>query len=571
MWVTVASEADLEIRHITLINHSDQTRRIRVISYGEVVLAAPEERHPAFNKLFIHSEYLPETNMLLFHRRARSAQDPTIYLGHLLLTSPDTRPSGAYEGDRRQFLGRGQTPHNPRTLADGLDLTQTVGITFDPIMALGQAVELAPYGRTQLAYLTLVAPSRAAAIELARRYRDWAILDQAFETARRQNEAALRQLEMGTSEVRHAQQLLALLLYPQNRLRAPAAVLQANTRGQSALWAYGISGDMPILVLRIGAVTELALVQEVLQAHTYWRKQQIGIEVVLLNLRDSGYSQELQMQLQRLLGRVGSSPWLNRRGGIFVVNADQMGSADRILLQTAARVVLEGAQGSVAEQLPPLIARRATLPDFTPVLPNTATVETTPPLLRPSDLQFDNGCGGFSAAGTEYVIYLATDQWTPAPWVNIIANEAFGFLVSETGAGYTWAGNSSENRLSPWRNDPVSDTPGEALYLRDEETARVWSPLPLPMRDRDPYLIRHGAGYTKFEHHSQGLKQHTQLFAVLDAPVKVVQLRLENTWNRPRRVTVTYYVEWVLGVNRSASQPYLLAEYDHQRGALLAR
>ena len=571
MQITVAADDDVEIRQINLINHGDQVRHIRVTSYGEILLAAQAERHPAFNKLFIESEYLPESNLLLFHRRPRSADEELVYLGHLLIARPGTPITGAYEADRLHFLGRGRTPRAPVVFDQGGQLSKTVGVTLDPIMALAQEVELEPYGRVGLAYLTLATRSRREALALAQRYQDWVVLERAVELARRQSELALQQLELDTPELARMQQVLSLLLYPHAALRASVDILRANTKGQSGLWAYGISGDSPILLVRISDVTELPLVLEALRAHTYWRDQQVSIEVVILNLHDSTYSQELQGQIQRLVARSNSSGWLNRRGGIFVVNADQMKQADRALIETVARVILDGQKGSLADQLPPISAQRVALPLFTPSLPNSQVLEPMPPLTRPTDLQFDNGWGGFSADGKEYVIYLAANQSTPAPWINVIANEQFGFLVSESGAGYTWAENSSENRLTPWRNDPVVDSPGEALYLRDEETAQVWSPMPLPSRDAEPYLLRHGAGYSQFEHHTQGLKQTTQLFAAADAPVKVIRLRLENASNRPRRITVTYYAEWVLGVSRSASQAYISPEYDHNSGALLAR
>ncbi len=570
MQVTIAADDDVEIRQINLINHGDQPRRLRLTSYGEVLLAPQSERHPAFNKLFIESEYLPESNMLLFHRRPRADEEP-VYLGHLLIASPGSPVTGAYEGNRLHFLGRGHTVRNPVIFDDGGDLSQSVGVTLDPIMALAQEVELEPYGRVSITYLTLVTRSRPEALALAERYRNHVVLDRAVELARRQNELALRQLELDTPELARIQQILAHLLYPHASLRASTDVLSANTKGQSGLWAYGISGDLPILLVRISDVLELPLALEVLRAHTYWRNQQISIDVVILNLRDSSYSQELQEQLYRLIARSNSSPWLNRRGGIFVVNADQMQQDDRVLIETTARVIFDGQRGSVVEQLPHISVQRVSLPAFTPSLSNLAALEATPPLPRPTDLQFDNSWGGFSADGKEYVIYLKAGQSTPAPWVNVIANEQFGFLVSESGSGYTWTENSSENRLTPWRNDPVSDTPGEALYLRDEETAQVWSPMPLPVRDAEPYLVRHGAGYSIFEHHSEGLKQRTQLFAAIDKPVKIIKVRLENTWNRPRRVTVTYYAEWVLGVSRSVSQAYIVPEYDQDSKALLAR
>ena len=570
MQVTIAADDDVEIRHITLINHSDQPRRLRVTSYGEVLLASQAERHPAFNKLFIESEYRPESNMLLFHRRRRADEEP-VYLGHLLIVSPGMPVTGSYEGDRRSFVGRGQVLRAPAVFDLGGALSKTVGMTLDPIMALAQEIELDAYGRSSVAYLTLATHSRPEALALAERYKDWGLIERAIALARRQNELAFRELEMDSSDLASIQRVLSLLLYPDAGLRASADLLSANTQGQPGLWGYGISGDLPILLVRVSDATESPLVSELLRAHTYWRDQQMSVDLVILNLQDSSYSQEIQGQLQRLIVRANSASWLNRRGGIFVVNADQMKPADRTLLETAARVILDGQGGTLAEQLPHISRPRIWLPSFSPPISNQYIIEATPPLTRPDDLQFDNGWGGFSPDGTQYVMYLEAGQWTPSPWVNVIANDQFGFVTSEAGAGYTWAANSSENRLTPWRNDPVTDSPGEALYLRDEETAQIWSPMPLPSRDTEPYLIRHGAGYSQFEHHSNGLKQRTLLFVAPDAPVKIIKLRLENTWDRPRRVTITYYVEWVLGVSRATSQAYIVPEYDHASGALLAR
>jgi len=570
MQVTVAPDDDVEIRQINLINHSDQPRRLRVTSYGEVVLAPQGERHPAFNKLFIESEYLPDSNMLLFHRRPREADEEPIYLGHLLITDSSISITGAYEGSRLNFLGRGRNSRFPASLEGVGDLSKTIGVTLDPVMALAQDVELEPYGRVSIAYLTLVTRSRNEATMLAERYKDWVVLERAVELARRQNQMSLHQLEIGTPELARMQQLLSLLLYPHSGLRASADVLRANILGQSGLWAYGISGDIPILLVRVSDVAEQPLVTEILNAHRYWHDQKVPIDLVIFNLRESSYSQELTEQLHRLIIQSNSTILMNKRGGIFVLNPDQMTPEVRTLMETVARVIVDGERGSLAEQLPALSAQRVSLPVFTPPFPNREPLAATIPVARPTDLQYDNGWGGFSADGKEYVIYLADGQVTPAPWINVIANEQFGFVVSESGAGYTWAANSGENRLTPWRNDPVTDTPGEALYLRDEETAQVWSPMPSPSRDTQPYLVRHGAGYSQFEHSSHELKQRTQLFAAVDAPVKIIKLRLENTSNRPRRVTVTYYVEWVLGVSRSASQPYIIPEYDHNTGALLA-
>jgi cyclic beta-1,2-glucan glucanotransferase len=573
MEITVAPEDDVEIRRISLTNHSDRVRRITLTSYGEIILApqAADARHPAFNKMFIESEYVPETNALLFRRRPSSTTEEPIYLAHSVVVSPGHKITGAHETDRARFLGRGQTPRSPAALsAKSEKLSGTVGATLDPIIALGQDVELQPRASAQLSFITLAARSREKAMALARRYQNARVIVRAFDQARIRAESELVQLGLTGTDLDRIQALLSGLLYPRVALRADPATLEANRKGQPGLWPFGVSGDYPILLVRIDKSEDLALVQQALQAHAYWRNRHIKVDLVVLNQQGTTYGQELRGQLQRILIQQNGEEWLNKRGGVFILYADQLGEGDRILLESAARVVLDMAKGSLAQQLEALRRQPTRLPPFVATPPDSKP-ESTPALARPSGLLFDNGLGGFSSDGREYVIYLGPGQWTPAPWINVIANPDFGFTVSETGSGYTWFGNSSENRLTPWSNDPVTDPSGEALFLRDEETSEIWSPTPMPCPAPTPYLIRHGAGYSIFEHHSHGLRQRLRLFAAQDAPVKVVQLRLENTWAYTRRITATFYAEWVLGLTRDTAQQHVVSEFDGDRQALLAR
>jgi cyclic beta-1,2-glucan synthetase len=573
MEITVAPDDDVEVRRIILTNHTKRSRRIALTSYGEVILApqTADARHPAFNKLFIESEYISENSTLLYHRRLRSTSEEPIYLAHSAVVLPRDKIASAYTSDRAQFLGRGQTLAAPAALnSTSAGLSGTIGSTLDPIMALNEEIELEPYGSVQVAFITVVAKSRDKVMALVRRYQAWRVIERAFDQSRARAELELHQLGLATIDLEHIQQLLSILLYPHSGLRADAATLAANRKGQAGLWPFSISGDYPVLLVRVNKSEDLLLVQQALEAHTYWRNRQIKIDLVILNEQGTTYGQELRGQLHRVLVHQNSEDWFNRRGGIFILYADQLGDAARVLLETAARAVIDGSKGSLAQQLDAWRKQPTVLPLFN-ASSTELSAQTTPILARPSDLVFDNGLGGFSSDGREYVIYLELGRWTPAPWINVIANPDFGFTISETGAGFTWFGNSSENRLTAWSNDPVTDPPGEAIYLRDEETAEVWSPTPSPCRDSAPYLIRHGAGYSIFEHANHGLIQKLRLFAAEEDPIKIMQLRLENTWTRPRRITVTYYAEWVLGVTRDSAQQYIVSEFDSDHQALLAR
>lgn len=604
MEITVPPDDDLEVRVITLTNHSDQTRHMRLVSYGEVILSpqASDLRHMAFNKLFIESEYVSENNMLLFQRRPRAESEMPLFLGHLVVTEHGVEPSRVYQSNRLCFLGRGNTPRRPGILlesnpkedqamvaykpvknnSDGQPmgcasteksdsgLIPSAGATLDPVFSLAQEVTLPPHGSVQVAFITMVAETRQEVFDLAGRYQAWHAIRRAFDQSRSRAEVELRRLGLNTAKLADFQRLLSVLIFPSDALRAPASVLASNSKGQPGLWPYAISGDYPILLVKVRHPDELPLVHEILEAHTYWRNRQLKIDLVILNEQGAEYGQELNGLLNRLLERTNSDGWINRRGGIFMLMGDRLPPEDRILLETAARAVLDSNKGLLSEQLVGINRLPSRLPAFNPSLSEDYHPEITPPVERPQDLQFDNGLGGFSPDGREYLVYLKPGQWTPAPWINVIANSEFGFLTSESSMGFSWSENSGENRLTPWNNDPVSDLPAEVIYLRDEETAEFWSPTPLPRRAEAPYLARHGAGYTQYEHNSHGLRQELRLYVSPKDPVKIIRLRLENTWNRVRRITVTYYAEWVLGVTRSFSQQYLIPEFDGETQALLA-
>jgi cyclic beta-1,2-glucan synthetase len=574
MEITIPPDDNVEIRRIRVTNQNDIAKHLLISSYGEVVLASQDtdQRHPAFNKMFIESEFVPEVNGLLFRRRPRSAHETPLYLLHMLVIEADQLGDPLFETDRAQFIGRNRTAASPAAFSGkSVRFARTIGATLDPILALGQEIHLEAHTTTQIVYITLAANSREAVLSLARTYRLTTTIDRAFEQARYQSELELRRLDLSAPEIENFQKLLSALLYPQPTLRAEADRLSRNTKGQSGLWAYGISGDYPIIIVRINDEAELSLVRDAIQAHIYWRSQQIKVTLVILNQRDTGYTQELYTQTHRLVVNMSSETWINRHDGIFLLRADLLTEADRNLLLASARLLLNGQRGTLTQQLERFNQSPVYLPVFTPTLFNSDQLEPTPQLNRPDHLQFDNGYGGFSADGHEYVIYQSADQTTPAPWINVIANSKFGFTASESGSGFTWAGNSSENRLTAWRNDPVSDMPSEVIYLRDEETAQIWSPTSMPVRDNLPYLTRHGAGYSIFEHHSHGLKQRLTMFAAQHAPVKIICLRLENTLSRVRRITITYYAEWVLGTLRDITQQYIIPEYQPATQTLLAR
>lgn len=573
--ITIAPEADVEIRRISVINNGKQKRVFALTSYSEIILAqqSVDERHPAFNKLFIESEYLSEEHCLLFHRRPRSPNEQPVYLAHFITGNHADITMTGHETDRKLFLGRGGTDKYPDVFSrnESSVLSGTTGATLDPICALQTEFSVSPYETVQLAFITLVANSRKEALQMVYLYRRWSQVSRAMSDARVHVEKEISQLELTPGNIEQFQKLLSPLLYPLPDLRADSSVLASNSLGQPGLWTFGISGDYPILLVRLLNEEDITLLGDVLLAYTYWRRRGLMIDVVIVNQRESGYDQDLHGKIMRSLTRTGNSTQIGKRGGIFVLHQDQMNESERILLSTAARIILDGEAGSLQSQLARLDVIPLRLPGFIPLEQPSSVAAGVTDVQRPTDLLFDNQYGGFTPDGREYVIYLDSNQWTPSPWVNVMATSEFGCVVSETGLGCSWAQNSGENRLTPWRNDQVSDPPAEAIYLRDEDTGEIWSPTPLPARADSPYLIRHGAGYSTFEHTSHGLEQNVRVFVTANEPVKIVQLKLHNATNRLRRVNTSYFAEWVLGTTHESTAPYIVPEFASKHFALLAR
>lgn len=566
--VVVSPEEDVEVRRVTLVNRSLRPRQVEVTSYAELALAphSADRAHPAFSKLFVQTESLPPLGALLAWRRPRSAHDTPIWAVHVVAAETASEGSLTFETDRARFLGRGRTPATAQALQG--ELSNTVGAVLDPLFSLRHPLTVEAGQRVQIAFVTGAAETREQAVALAEKYRDLRAVQRALEMAWTHAQLELRHLRAHQDDIQRYQQLASYVLYPSAQLRPAPERLRRNALGQSRLWAYGLSGDLPILVLTIGDSNDIELARQVLMAHTYWRLRGLKVDLVILNEESDSYQAPLQEQLRRLIQAHSQYTGIDQPGGVFLRPVGQIPEADLILLQAAARVVLVAARGSLAQQLSTPSAPVSLPP---PLERNPQIKEEPSPPLPYMELPYFNGLGGFTPDGREYAIYLGPDDQTPMPWSNVIANPFFGTLVTESGAGFTWFGNSQSNRLTPWSNDPISDPVGDAIYVRDEEMGVVWTPTPLPIRELDAYRTRHGQGYTVFEHNSHAIEQELTVFVPLDAAVRVQRLRLRNRSSRRRRLTVTSYVEWVLGVEREESQMHVVTHWDAESRSLFAR
>ncbi len=575
--IAVSPEDDIELRRLRITNRSRKRRVIDVTSYAEVVLApqAADALHPAFSNLFIQTEIIRKHQAILCTRRPRSQMEEPPFMLHMMAVHGFEANDVSYETDRMRFIGRGNTTANPLALHADVkgysdSLSDSEGSVLDPIAAIRQRITLEPGEFVTIDMIYGISKTREATLGLMEKYQDYRMADRIFDLAWIHSQVQLRQLNASEAEAQLYGRLAGSILYANAALRADAEVLIKNHRGQSGLWGYSVSGDLPIVLLQIEDVANIELVRQLVQAHAYWRLKGLAVDLVIWNEDHGGYRQILHDQIMGLIAAGTKVGLPERSGGIFVRPADRIAEEDRILFQAVARTVITDSRGTLAEQIDGRSLTEIAIPHLVPTRPLKAASLAVAPLPR-QDLSFSNGIGGFTPDGREYVITTAQGQLTPTPWINVLANPNFGSIISESGMASTWSENAHEFRLTPWSNDPVSDSRGEAFYLRDEERGHFWSPTPLPCPGTTPYVTRHGFGYSVFEHSERGIATELWVYVALDAAIKFAVLKVRNELSRSRRLSATGYAEWVLGDLRSKTAEHVVSEIDQSSGALFAR
>ena len=590
--IVVSPEDDIEMRRMRITNNSRIKRVIELTSYCEVVIApsASDAAHSAFSNLFVQTEILKDHPAVICTRRPRSADEhePCMFAMMVVRDAEGVLPS--FETDRSEFIGRTRNIESPAAMRVS-KLSDSQGSVLDPIIAIRYRITLEAKQTATIDWVCGVAPSRSGALSLIGKYCDKPLADRVFDLAWTHSWVNLRQINANETDAQLFGRIAGSILYANPAMRAPANILIRNRRGQSGLWGYAISGDLPIVLVQISELENIEFVRQMVQAHSYWRLKGLAVDLVIWNEDQVGYRQLLQEQIIAIVAASASANISDQKGGIFVRVAEQISAEDRLLFQTVARVVLSDAKGTLAEQ----VAAASIAPQFSEVQrgnnilrpnnkiwPLTRTLPLNVPLHERNvvdgqgsrqgveNLLLRSPIGGFSSDGREYVINTSARQVTPAPWVNVLANAQFGSVISESGSAYSWSENAHEFRLSPWSNDSVSDASGEAIYIRDEQSGVFWSPTPLPCSSGQPYQIRHGFGYSKFIHDFDGIASELTVYVDIDLAVKYSVLKLRNHSLRARELSVTGYVEWILGELKHKSQMHVVTQRDAFSGALCA-
>ncbi|MES2431885.1 MAG: glucoamylase family protein [Bacteroidota bacterium] len=568
--IVVSPEDDIELRRIHITNRSRKKRIIEITSYAEVVLVPPlaEEMHPAFSNLFVETAIDEASHAIICTRRPRTAEEQVPWMFHLMKVNDAEVQDISYETNRSQFIGRGNTLQKPKAMIGDTPLSGSKGAVLDPIISMRYRIVIEPHAAATIDVIIGIADTKEQCNGLIAKYQDFHLTNRVLELAWTHSQVILRQINASEWDAQLYARLAGSIIFANDSLRTDAAVIIKNQRGQSGLWGYSISGDLPIVLLQIEDSSNIELVKQMIQAHAYWRMKGLLVDLIIWNEDHGGYRQVLQNQILSLLNPVLAADVKDQPGGIFIRSSDQISNEDRILFQTVARVVISDRLGTLEEQITRRNKLKIATPYFSPTKfypSNFTTIE------KPTGLQFFNGLGGFSPDGKEYVIVTDPTQTTPAPWCNVLANPDFGTVITESGQSYTWIDNAHEFRLTPWNNDPVTDLKGEAYYLRDEESGKFWSPAPLPCRSTSPYVTRHGFGYSVFEHSEDGIDTSMCVYTDIESPVKFVVIKLHNKSHRARKISATGYIEWILGDLKARTQMHVITEVDTRSGAILAR
>lgn len=574
MTVTVAPSEDVEIRRITITNDGPGSRKVMLASYSEPVLSREraDRRHLAFSKLFLESRFLKDKNILLFRRRPREIDEPPAYLACCAVTSANCEMSRGIEVDRGAFLGRGGDSANPVALIDPTyRFSDTAKPNLDPCAVIALTLRIAPRSTVECTFLSSVGDSRAGALNALQSFQSLERVGWVMETARLHSERELTGMHSHSEHVRAAFRLLARILWPFRVPHIGNNAFHDVRRVQDSLWSQGISGDRPIITQRVDGEEDLGPAETLLQSISYLSRKDFMVDAIFLDETKNGYTSLVNDRLRKLV-EAHTAPSRDHEGfSAFIVPVRNLAAGGKSNLIAAARLFIDVHAGAAGSRLGMKDQSAVRMPAFVPQPAAPLSGDVIAAVTEHENLQFKTSFGGMLPSHDGYSLLTSDESRTPAPWCNVLANPGFGTLVSESGSMCTWLGNSSENRLTPWSNDPVLDGTGEAVYIRDEETGTSWSLTPQPRPDDAPYRVTHAIGETRFEHNSQGLEQKLQVFVDAEKPVKILRIRLANKWPRGRRLTVTFAAQWLLGNSHDYHGHLLLPERDSETGALLVR
>lgn len=568
--IAISNEDNAEVRRISLTNHGKETKIIEVTSYCEVTLVPLKVDivHPAFSNLFIRTEFIEELQCVIAERRPRTKEENKEWIMQTLAIEGEVVGNSQVETSRANFIGRGRNLSTPQVMDNEVPLKNTTGTVIDPIISMRKRLRIKPGETCKLAYTTAGCNTREGLLELAKKYLEIYNIKRVFELSWTQTQVEMKYLGIKSSQANLYQLMASKIIFLNTGFKDREEYIKNIKKGQSTFWSYGISGDLPISILIIKKDSDLDFVRQMLNAHEYWSTKGLKVDLVILNNQNTSYFQNLQDNIRDIISSSHARDKQNKAGGVFLLNSNAMPSEDFELFIAIGRLVIDSEKGLIITQVK---NSSKIIKEEEELITKNMKYKWEASKAFEKNLEFFNDFGGFDTVNDEYVIRLKDNKNTPAPWINVISNGEFGFHVSEGGSTYSWSKNSRENKITPWSNDAVSDTPGEVLYIRDELSGKYWTITSNPIRDDSEYLVQHGFGYSSFSHEANGIFGNLTMFVPKDDSVKIGVLRLKNLCEEDRRLSVTYFAHMVMGVTPQSTAQYISTYLDNEEKYIYAR
>lgn len=559
--ISVAPTEPVEIRRIELVNHGIEDETIEITSFLEPLISEKEQdyAHRAFNKLFLEYEIIEDT--ILIRRKSRDKSKSDMFLAVNLYAENEIIGETEFEVDKEKFYGR-EAIGLPKTVESSIPLGRNIGLTTEPIVAIKNTVKIKANEKVAFNLIMCVSESKEKVIELINKFTNSETIKRNIELAKVKVEAESRYLNIKGKEIDLCQKILGYLIFPNPLKRIINKNKKVISAYVSELWKYGISGDLPILLVKVKDISDIEILKQVINVYEYLRVKNINIDLVIVDEEQHSYENYTIEGIINIILNKNMGYLQNIRSGIFVLN--NLSKEEIQVLEFRANLVLDVSLGKIERQLTDLeeeyIETIKQIGDEK--IPQIAEEpEQIRKKLEDEQLKYCNEYGGFSLDGKEYNIRINKDNKLPTVWSHVLANEKFGTVVTENMGGYTWYKNSRLNRLTAWANNPTNDIPSEIIYLEDMENKKVWSLGQNPIPDSNDYYITYGFGYANYMHKSNGLIQNASIFVPCKDSAKVHLIRLENIEPRKRKIKLVYYIKPVLGEDETISNTYLNLEY----------
>ncbi len=572
---TVGLEEPVELRRVTLENHGNEEEILEVTAYFEPVLSTKEQdySHPIFNNLFLITKFDEETNSLIVKRKAREKSATEIYLA-ANLRAEETEVIGdlEYEIDESKFFGRGNLGI-PIMCKNSIPFAKKIGLVTEGVVALKRTIKIPPNQESNIDLIISVGEEEEKVKESLKKYQSPENVKTQFELSKARIDTESRYLRIKGKEIAIYQKMLSYIIFdnPIKSLKLKNMQLK-----QSELWKYGISGDFPIILVKIKNVNESYIVEEIIKAYEFFRIKNIKVEIVILDEEKHSYENYVREEIEAHIFNNHIAYMKNERGGIFTLSKAEIDKNDIQLLEGVATILIDSSKGGIENAIKELEEEYLEKYKFVgeeeqPQIVIEEESEDIDILSNKEKLKYYNEYGAFSEDGKEYLIRVQKENRLPTVWSHILANKKFGTVITENMGGYTWYKNSRLNRVTSWENNPSFDIPSEIIYLKDMESKKAWSLGLNPMPDSKNYNVIYGFGYCKYIHKSDGIEQELEVFVPKEDSCKIGILRLKNTTPNRKKLKLYYYIKPVIGEDEIKSNGYIEVNFERNSNILWAK